>query len=336
MKLRNLGMDLVGATEEAAVSAGRWMGFGHREEPDQSAIEAMHSVLSDLDINGYIIVGEEKDEARHHGKDVSADEPYIQSGLDSGQSVGTGQGPELDIVLDAIDGRNLLALGHSDAISVVGAAPRGSMWVPPPEALYMDKIVVNREAAEALVSECMDAPAAWTLALVARVKKKEVRDLIVFVLNRPRHRDLVEEIRDAGARVLLRSDGDIAGALMASFPESDVDLLMGAGGVAEGLIAACAVKALGGAMLGRLAPQSDQERTAITEAGLDTKQILTCDDLIDSDQIFFTATGITDGMLLSGVHYRGEIAQTESMVLRTEGDTHRIIQAKHMLKENGR
>lgn len=198
----------------------------------------------------------------------------------------------------------------------------------------MDKIVVNREAAQVLVPECMDAPAAWTLALVARAKKKEVRDLVVFVLDRPRHVDLIEEIRAVGARVLLRPQGDIAGALMAASPQGKVDLLMGSGGIPEGVIATCAVKALGGAMLGRLAPQSDQEREAVKKAGLDTSHILDCDELVSADEIFFSATGITDGVFLSGVRYHGNIADTESLILNTETDTRRLIKSEHVLKEN--
>ncbi|MDA2935235.1 class II fructose-bisphosphatase, partial [Acidobacteria bacterium AH-259-D05] len=288
MKFQTMGLELVRATEAAALSAGRWMGFGKRDEPDNDAIEAMHQALNQLEMDGHIVVGEEEKLHRH-------------SLLDTGRKVGTGQGPELDIVVDPIDGRNLLARGHPDAIAVAGAAPRGTMWSPPADALYMEKLVVNREAANVLVPECLDAPAAWTLALVARAKKKEVRDLVVFVLDRTRHTHLIEEIRAVGARVLLRPEGDIAGALMAASPGGKVDLLMGIGGIPEGVIANCAVKALGGAMLGRVAPQSDEEREAVKKAGLDTSRILNCDQLVHADNIFFAATGITDGVLLSGV-----------------------------------
>ncbi len=196
----------------------------------------------------------------------------------------------------------------------------------------MNKLVVSREAAEALVPEVMDAPAAWTLALVARVKKKEVRDLVVFVLDRPRHRDLIAEIRMAGARVMLRSDGDIAGALMAASPNGRVDILMGIGGVPEGLIAACAVKALGGAMLGRLAPQQEKERVAVDAAGLDCKRIVTVNELVSADDIYFAATGITDGPLLQGVSYHGRQAETNSLILRGETHSRRFIQAEHVLE----
>jgi fructose-1,6-bisphosphatase II len=189
----------------------------------------------------------------------------------------------------------------------------------------MDKIVVDREAADALVPECMDAPVAWTLALVARAKGKEVRDLQVIVLDRPRHRDLIDEIRLAGARVLLRDHGDTSGALVAATPHTGADILMGIGGVAEGATAACAVRALGGAMLGRLAPQSEAEYQAVKKAGLDTKRIVMCNELISSQKIFFAATGITSGVLLKGVEYRGNEAETHSLVIRGETGTLRLI-----------
>ena len=278
----------------------------------------MYEVLNGLDVNGYIVIGEEERSG-------------VQMRLAGGQHVGTGQGPEVDVVVDSIEGRRLLAQGLPDAIAVAGAAPRGSMWATAP-AIYMEKIVVDREVASALVPDCMDAPAGWTLALVARVKQKEIRDLVVFVLDRPRHRDLIEEIRGAGARVLLRPEGDVAGALMAASPHVQVDVLIGVGGVAEGVIAACAVKAIRGGMLGRLAPQSEEERVAVEAAGLDTRRILTCDELVSSDEVFFSATGITDGVLLAGVRYRGSQAKTESLVLRCETGTRRIIHTEHLLK----
>lgn len=315
---RNLGLDLVRSTEAAALSATRWMGLGKADEADNDAADAMVRALNTLDMQGRVVIGEEGKLGRH-------------SPLDSGSSVGTGHGPEVDVVVDPIDGRRRLALGYSDAISVVGLAPRDSMWAPAP-AVYMEKIVVDRSAAEALVTECLDAPAAWTLALVARVKHKPVRDLVVFVLDRPRHRDLVEEVRAAGARVLLRSDGDIAGGLMAAYPDSGVDLLMGIGGIAEGVIAACAVKALGGKMLGRLAPQSDQERGDVRAAGLDTQRVLSSEEMVQGNQIFFAATGITDGLLLSGVRLHGHEAETNSLVLRAETGTRRLIHTTHRLE----
>jgi fructose-1,6-bisphosphatase II len=317
---RNLGLDLVRVTEAAALSAGRWMGLGKQDEADQGAAHAMVKALNTLDMDGHIVIGEEGKLGTH-------------SPLDSGQRVGTGHGPEMDVVVDPIEGRNLLALGRPDAIAVAGVAPRGSMWAPSP-AVYMEKIVVGQEAADALVPECLDAPAAWTLALVARVKKKAVRDLVVFVLDRPRHRDLIEEIRLAGARTMLRSDGDVAGALMAASPRVNVDILMGVGGVPEGVIAACAVKAMRGAMLGRLAPQTAEEVATVEDAEIDTQQILTCHQLVASNEIFFAATGITNGSLLSGIRYRGNEAETESIVLRSETGSYRLIRSGHLLGES--
>ncbi len=312
---RNLGLDLVRVTEAAALSAGRWMGLGKRDEADHAAAEAMYKALNTLEMDGHIVIGEEGKLGTH-------------SPLDSGQQVGTGKGPAMDVVVDPIEGRNLLAKGRPDAIAVAGVAPRGSMWSPAP-AVYMEKIVVDYQAAEALVPECMDAPVAWTLALVARVKKKAVRDLVVFVLDRPRHDDLVEEIRTAGACAVLRSDGDVVGALQAATPNIGADILMGVGGVPEGVIAACAVKAMGGAMLGRLAPQSDEERAAVKTAGLDTRQILTCNELVSSNEIFFAATGITNGSLLAGVQYHGNQAKTQSLVIRSETGIRRIIYTEY-------
>ncbi len=314
---RNLGLDLVRVTEAAALQAGRWMGLGERDKANQDAIAAMHSALNSLDMDGRIIIGKEGRLGSH-------------SPLDTGERVGTGHGPQTDVIVDPIDGRGLLAQGHPDAVAVAAVAPRGSIWAPAP-AVYMDKIVVDRQVADALVPECLDAPAAWVLALVARAKGKEVRDLIVFVLNRPRHQDLIREIRTAGARTMLRSDGDVIGALMAASPQIGVDILMGIGGVPEGVLAACATRAMGGGMLGRLSPQTAEEREAVRAAGLDTRQNLTCGQLVASKEIFFAATGITDGTLLSGVHYHGHEAETESLIIRGETGTRRFIRSEHRI-----
>ncbi len=316
---RNLGLDLVRVTETAALSAGRWLGLGNREGAHRAAAEAMTEALNKVDMAGYIVIGEE---GRLGGK----------SPLDSGEQVGTGYGPAMDVVVDPIDGTESVVKGHPGAISVVSVAPRESMWSPVP-AVYMEKIVVDGEAAHALVPECMDAPAAWTLALIARIKRKAIRDLQVIVLDRPRHYDLIDEIRTAGARVLLRNDGDTAGALLAATLNSEVDLLMGIGGVPEGVTAACAVKALGGAMLGRLAPQTQEERDAIETAGLDIRQILTCNQLVNSNKIFFAATGVTDGTLLTGVQYHGRRARTQSLLIRCETGIRRIIHTEHVIEE---
>ncbi len=312
--------EFVRATEAAALAAGRWMGLGRPADADIAATAAMAQALNAMDLDGHIMIGEEGKLGRH-------------SPLDSNQRVGTGHGPTIDVVLDPIDGGRLLAQGLPGAIAVAAIAPRGSIRSLYP-AIYMEKIVVDREVAHALVPECLDAPAAWVLALVARLKKKEIRDLVVFMLDRPRHMHLIEEIRTAGARVMLRSDGDIAGAILAASAPSGVDLLMGTGGIPEGIIAACAIRSLGGAMLERLAPQSDAERAACQATGLDLQQIFTANDLVSSEELFFTATGITDGPLLTGVRYQGNQAETHSLLLRCETHTRRQIYAEHLLEEN--
>ena len=315
----NLGLDLVRVTEAAALTAGRYMGLNKSDEADHFAAHAMADAFSYINIEGHVVVGEET-------------KLGIHSPLESGSIVGNGNGPVMDVVVDPVDGTRLLAMGHPDAIAVVGIAPRGSMWSPYP-AVYMEKIVVDREAAKVLVPECMDAPAGWTLALIARAKRKQIRDLVVFILDRPRHRNLIDEIRAAGARVMARSQGDIAGALMAVANNVNIDVMMGVGGISEGVISACAIKCLGGAMLGRLAPQTEDEKIAVAEAGLDTKRILSCDELVRGSDVFFAATGITDGTMLSGVRYHGNWAETESMVVRCQTGTRRIIHAEHHLED---
>ena len=312
---RNIGLDLVRVTETAALAAGHWMGSGDFANAHRAATRAMADSLNALEMNGRIVIGEEN----RLGED---------SPLCSGQSIGTGNGPEVDVLVDPIDGTNLLIHGKPGAISVVGIAPRGTIWSPVPAA-YMEKIVVDREAAVALVPQCLDAPAAWTLALIARQKNKAVRDLSVIVLDRPRHKDLINEIRESGARVMLRDEGDAEGALIAGTADTDVDVLMGIGGVSQGVLAACAVKASGGGMLARLRPQNAAERENIQRAGLDEKLILTCKGLVKSNQIFFAATSITDSALLRAMQFRNNYAVTHSLLIRSETGTRRFIQAEH-------
>lgn len=312
---RNLALDLVRVTEAAALAAGRWMGLGDPDSSNEEASMVMWEALNSLDMDGHIVVGEEGRLGTH-------------SKLDTGEPVGTGHGPAMDVLVDPIDGRDLLARGHPDVISVAAIAPRGSVWAPA-EAIYMDKLIVNREVADVLVPECLDAPVAWTLALIARAKGKSVRDLIVFVLSRPRHEALIREIRAAGARTMLRTDGEVIGALMAASPNGSVDVMLGAGGVSEAILAACATKALAGGVLARLAPQTSGEREAIQAAGLDARRILTGDEIVCSNEIFFAATGITNGSLLSGVHYHGEEAETQSLVVRAESRTRRFIRSEY-------
>jgi fructose-1,6-bisphosphatase II len=316
---RNLGLDLLRVTETVAIATGRWIGLGDRDGAHNEATHAMANALMNLEINGEIVIGEETRLGEH-------------SPLDSGQKVGTGSGLICDVVVDPIDGTDLLVGGKPGAISLIGVTPRGTMWRPPSCAVYMDKIVVDRTAAQALVPECIDAPAAWTLALVARAKGKEVRDLIVIILDRPRHKDLIDEVRAAGARIILRTEGDAEGALEAAIDEVGADILMGAGGVSEGVIAACAVKALGGGILARLAPQSDEERRAILDAGEDPDPILTCDEIITSRDIYFVATGITHNPLLMPVRYRRGLIETHSLLLRAITGTRRFVTTEHRLE----
>ncbi|RMD48184.1 MAG: class II fructose-bisphosphatase [Candidatus Thermofonsia bacterium] len=311
---RNIGLDLVRVTETAALAAGRWIGSGDHENAHRIATMAMAEALNTLEMDGRIVIGED-------GR--------IENGpLESNARVGTGKGPAVDLIVDPIDGTNLLIKGGGGAISVVGIAPRGTMWCPVP-AVYMEKIVVDKEAAAALVPDCLDAPAAWTLALIARAKNKAVSDMLVFVLDRPRHKDLINEIRQAGARVYLRPEGDAEGALLAALPDSGVDMLYGIGGTAQGVMAACMTRALGGGMLARLAPQSIAERDEIVDAGLDLKQILTCEEIVSSDAVFFAATGITHTPIVQGVQFYSDHAVTHSLLIRGETGTQRIIHAEH-------
>lgn len=310
----NIGLDLVRATEASALTAGRWMGLGKAAEADKAATKALFAALNTVEMDGCLVV------RRENGNQLDLD--LLET------RIGTGSGPNIDIVFDAVDGINQLARGYPGAISVIAVAPNGCMWAPA-TGVYMDKIVVNQEVAPHLVEDCVTAPAAWTLALVARAKNKNIRDLTVFLLDRPRHKDLIEEIRTAGARVMLRADGDISMGIQAAMPSSQIDILMGAGGIPEGLILASAVKAFGGAMLGRLDPQSDAEREAIEIVGLDATEVLTVDKLVTGDVVFFAATGITSGALLDGVRYEGDYAFTNSLILRGETHTQRRITTQH-------
>jgi len=302
--LRNMGFELARVTEATALNAARWVGLGTRQEVNEAAFAAMHDALDMLEIDGLLAYGEE---GRLHG-------PLP---LKTGSRIGSGSGPAMDVLANPIDGAGYVVESLPNAISAVAVLPRGAVWRPAP-AVYMEKIVVDQDVAEALVPECLDAPAGWTIALVARKKKKPVRDVTVFVLDRPRHEHLIEEIRRSGARLFLRQQGDLTGALLAVSPHCRVDILMGIGGVAEGLLAACAVKALGGGMLGRLAPQTPEERSAVMERGMDPARIFHCHEMVSAEEIYMAATGITDSPLLAGVHFHGKRARTETMILRHE------------------
>ncbi len=310
--LRNLGLDLVRATESAAILAGRWMGFGIQPNAETLAAKAMSEELDSLHMRGKIVCTD--------GKQAE----YLKLG----SFVGQGEEHLVDYAVDPIDGSRLLATGGRGAISAIVGTTANAMYAPFP-ARYMEKLVVDSEVAAALVPECLDAPIAWTLALIARVKKLEINRLVIFMLDRPRNQPLIDEIRAAGARVMLRSDGDIAGALHALNVGDMVDALFGIGGVTEGVMSAAAVKAQGGAMLARLAPQSEEERDAIMAAGVDIGRILTQDDMIKTDRFFFVATGLTDGRILGGLRYSGGLAMSHSLILRGKTKTRRMIDSEH-------
>ena len=310
---RNLALELVRVTEAAALAAGRFMGRNDKEGGDKAAVDAMRLVLNTVEMDGIIVIGEgEKDEA-----------PMLYNG----EKLGTGRDPKVDIAVDPIDGTRLLALGRQNSLSTVAMADRDSMFNPGP-LVYMDKIAVGPEGKGAIDIEVSPLV---NLSSVARAKGKEIRDLTVMVLDRPRHEKLIAEIRKAGARIRLITDGDVAGALMTAWPESGVDLLMGVGGTPEGVISACALKAMGGEIQGKLYPRNEAEAQKAREMGYDLNTVLTLDDLVRSNNVFFAATGITDGELLDGVKYTGSGARTHSLVMRSKSGTVREIISLHKL-----
>ena len=299
---KNLALDIVRITEAAALSSARWLGRGNKEAGDGAAVDAMRNSFSTLHVDGIVVIGEgEKDHA-----------PMLYNG----EKVGMGDGPQLDVAVDPVEGTSLLAYGRPNAISTVAVAPRGSMFNPGP-SYYMQKLVVAREARDVID---LDAPVDVNLHNVARALGKNVQDLVVFVLDKPRHKKLIEDIRSTGARIQLHTDGDVAGALMAVDPRSEVDVMMGTGGTPEGVLAACAIKGMGGQILARLDPQSYVEKEAINEAGIDIREVLTVHDLVRSDDCFFAATGISGGDFLRGVRYSARHAVTHSLVLRGKTD----------------
>ncbi|MET8831092.1 class II fructose-bisphosphatase [Streptomyces sp. NPDC004610] len=312
---RNLALELVRVTEAAAMAAGRWVGRGDKNGADGAAVRAMRSLVSTVSMNGVVVIGEgEKDEA-----------PM----LFNGERIGDGTGPECDIAVDPIDGTTLTAKGMPNAIAVLAAAERGSMF-DPSAVFYMDKLVTGPEAAEFVD---IDAPVAVNIKRIAKAKRRQPGDVTVVILDRPRHQGLIKEVRDAGARIKLISDGDVAGSIYALREGTGVDLLLGVGGTPEGIISACAVKCLGGTIQGKLWPKDDEERQRAIDAGHDLDRVLTTDDLVSGENVFFVATGITDGELLQGVRYRSETATTESIVMRSKSGTVRKIDSEHQLRK---
>ncbi|MCW5253334.1 MULTISPECIES: class II fructose-bisphosphatase [unclassified Streptomyces] len=312
---RNLALELVRVTEAAAMAAGRWVGRGDKNGADGAAVRAMRTLVSTVSMNGVVVIGEgEKDEA-----------PM----LFNGENVGDGTGAEVDIAVDPIDGTTLTANGMTNAIAVLAAAERGSMF-DPSAVFYMDKLVTGPEAADFVD---IDAPVSVNIRRVAKAKRSTPEDVTVVILDRPRHQGLIDEVRETGARIKLISDGDVAGSILALREGTGIDLLLGIGGTPEGIISACAVQCLGGTIQGKLWPKDDEERQRALDAGHDLDRVLTTDDLVSGDNVFFVATGITDGELLRGVRYRSETATTDSIVMRSRSGTVRRITSEHRLSK---
>jgi fructose-1,6-bisphosphatase II len=310
---RNLALELVRVTEAAAMSAGRWIGRGDKNAADQAAVDAMRAMLDTVTMTGVVVIGEgEKDEA-----------PMLYNG----EEVGEGGGPEVDVAVDPLEGTRLTALGQPNAIAVIAAAERGSLFFPG-AAFYMEKIAVGADASDAID---INATPAENVAAVAKAKGRRVTDIRVTVLERYRHDELIGELRDAGARVHLIRDGDVAPAIAAARPYTGVDMLYGVGGTPEGVISACALKCVGGSIQAKLWPRSDEERQALVDAGYDVDRVLTTDDLVRSDNVFVAATGVTTGALLRGIRYVRDGAVTDSIVMRSRSGTVRRIEARHQL-----
>jgi fructose-1,6-bisphosphatase II len=312
---RNLALELVRVTEAAAMGAGRWIGRGDKIAADQAAVDAMRAMLDTVVMEGVVVIGEgEKDEA-----------PMLYNG----EQVGEGGGPAVDVAVDPLEGTRLCALGQPNAIAVIAVAERGSMFFPG-AAVYMEKIAVGADAADAID---INASPTENVNAVAKAKGRRVSDVRVVVLERARHDDLISELREAGARVNLIRDGDVAPAIAAARPGTGVDMLYGIGGTPEGVISAAALKSVGGAMQGKLWPRNDEERRALVEEGYDLDRVLRTDDLVRSDDVFIAATGVTTGALLRGVRYVRDGAITDSIVIRSRSGTVRRIEARHQLSK---
>ena len=309
---RNLALELVRVTEAAALSAARLAGRGDKIAADQAAVDAMRHVLETVSMDGVVVIGEgEKDEA-----------PMLYNG----EHVGDGSAPAVDIAVDPLEGTTLCAKGMPSALAVIAIAPRGTMFDPGP-CVYMEKLAGGTDLADLLD---LDRPIGETCGLVAERRGVSIGDVMVVVLDRPRHQEGIQAIRDAGARVRLISDGDVSAALLAVSTRSPVDLLWGVGGTPEGVISAAAIKAIGGGLVGRMWPRNDDERQAALDAGYDLERQLTQDDLVTGDDCFFSATGVTDGDVLQGVRYEGKgVATTESLVMRSRSGTVRRVKATH-------
>ncbi|MGM8214987.1 class II fructose-bisphosphatase [Bacillaceae bacterium W0354] len=312
---RSLSMEIVRVTEAAALASARWMGRGKKDEADDAATEAMRTVFDTIPMRGTVVIGEgEMDEA-----------PMLYIG----EKLGTQDGPQVDIAVDPVEGTNIVAQGSWNAFAVVGIADRGKMLHAPD--MYMDKIAVGPEAVGKID---LNASVTDNLKAVAKAKGKHIEDVVAILLNRPRHDKIIEEIRAAGARIKLISDGDVAAAINTAFDHTGVDILFGIGGAPEGVLAAVGLKCLGGEIQGRLMPQTDEEIRRCHEMGIDDiNKVLTMDDLCGGDDAIFAATGITDGELLKGVQFKGQSATTETVVMRAKSGTVRFIKGTHSLKK---
>jgi fructose-1,6-bisphosphatase II len=312
---RNLALELVRVTEAAAMAASRWMGRGDKNGADGAAVDAMRTILDTVPMDGIVVIGEgEKDEA-----------PMLYNG----ERVGDGSAPEVDIAVDPVEGTTLTALGRGNAISVIAMSERGTMFDPGP-CVYMEKLAVGPEAAS--VVDITRSPT-QNLNAVAQAKGESVRDITAVILDRPRHEDLIAEVRAAGARIRLIQDGDVIGAVSTALPDTGADILFGVGGTPEGVIAAAAMKCMGGEIQARLWPRNDEERAAALAAGYDLDRVLVTDDLVAGDNAFFSLTGITDGEVLKGVHYDSRGATTQSLVMRSRSGTVRTVSARHRLQK---
>jgi fructose-1,6-bisphosphatase II len=312
---RNLALELVRVTEAGAMAAGRWVGRGDKEGGDGAAVDAMRELVNSVSMRGVVVIGVgDKDTA-----------PMLYNGED----VGNGEGPECDFAVDPIDGTTLMAKGLANAISVLAVSERGTMY-DPSAVFYMNKIAVGPDAVDAID---ITAPIGENIRKVAKAKNVSVSDLTVCILDRPRHKQLIADVRAAGARCRLISDGDVAGAISACRPNTSTDLLVGIGGTPEGIIAAAAIRCMGGAIQGQLAPKDDEERQKALDRGYDLEQVLFTEDLVSGDNVFFCATGVTDGDLLKGVHYYGGGCTTQSIVMRSKSGTVRMIEAYHRLSK---
>ncbi|OIJ11766.1 fructose-bisphosphatase, class II [Anaerobacillus alkalilacustris] len=310
---RSLSMELVRVTEAAALASARWMGRGNKESADDAATQAMRDVFDTIPMKGTVVIGEgEMDEA-----------PMLYIG----EKLGNGYGPRLDVAVDPLEGTNIVAGGEWNALAVLAVADNGNLLHAPD--MYMDKIAVGPESVGKI---SLDATVLENLQAVAKAKRKNVEDLVVAILNRERHQQLIEEIRDAGARIKLMQDGDVAAAINTAFDDTGVDILMGSGGAPEGVLAAVALKCIGGELQGRLLPQSEEEIERCQKMGIgDINRVLLMDDLVSGDDCIFAATGVTDGELLKGVRYQGDVGFTQSVVMRAKSGTVRFVDGKHSL-----